>query len=95
MSASSDPIEMRFPGERETKRKLRKRVLAAQIEAARRVAGSSSGFAVMVLDNAAYFAGRWTAAPASEQQLQDVLIGLAGLFVAANALERAADGQPY
>jgi L-rhamnose isomerase len=94
-SVRADPIDMRFPGESESKRKLRKRAIAAQIEAEKRLQRTTSGFASVALADVAQFSGRWAAAQASEQQLQDVLIAFAGLFVAANAFERADDDQPY
>jgi hypothetical protein len=93
MSVLIDPIDVRFPAETEAKRKLRKRLVAAQIDATKRLERTRSGFAGIELDNAAHAAGRWAAAVhATEQQLRNALIGVTGQFVAANAFERAADG---
>ena len=87
-----DPIEVRFIGEPEAKRHLRRRVLNAGAAAVSRANRSGSALAHAILSRTAQIAADWQFASASATQLQDVLVGITGLFVAANAFERADAG---
>lgn len=84
-----DPVEVWFVGESELMRSKRRRLVAAAAAAVSRAKRTSSPLAHAILCRTARIASEWQFADVTEEQLQDALIGLTGLFTAANAFERA------
>jgi hypothetical protein len=84
-----DPVDVRFIGEPEAKRALRRRLHSAAAAAASRAQRlTNGGLACAIWWRAAQIAGDWQFARVSEEQLEDVIRGLTALFIAANAFGR-------
>lgn len=84
----SEPItEFRLDDD-EPRRQLRWRILKAGKSADRRGDRAAGDDAGSLFFYAYRLAQRWRFKRASADQLQDVIIALTGLFIAANALER-------
>lgn len=90
MNAPVDPVYLRRPTETPALRSLRKRVTVAGERCLARAVRATSYDGDALMLRAAQIAAEWQHAPATEDQLEDVIRLLTALNIAANASERLA-----
>jgi hypothetical protein len=88
VNAPVDPVYARRSVETEEMRALRKRIDRARSACLHRVERASSWDAGTFMLRGAQIASTWVWALATPSQLEDVLLVVTGLFMAANAAER-------
>lgn len=88
MSAPVDPVYLRRTAETEAVRSLRTRVGIARERCLKRAECASSYDAGQLMLRATQIASAWQWAVATEERLEDVILMLSALNVAANVAER-------
>ena len=88
-----DPIDAFVPGASDDEKALRRRVHGVQGAATARASHSPSGKARTLFWQAAQAAAEWTFAPASKDQLRDVLRACSQMLCAGNIFEMLEGGE--
>lgn len=89
---ASDPVAMFVPWAAELERKLRRRLHNARNIAAARAVSTKSDNACSLYWMVNEVASAWVFAPATEEQLLDILDGLTRLFLVADMFQRIEGG---